>query len=350
MGSPQQDTRQSRGRQILAALVTLVVIVVVFAGIFPQFANYGQAWSAITSMALLPAVALGVATVFNVIVYVWPFQAAVPGLSFGHAFVVRQTSFTISNVVPAGGALGLGVQEAMLHSYGVSNDRATAAVGVTALWNVLVTMGLPVLAMVVLLLTGQSKASWLGVAALGVVLIVVILGALTLVFRSDALARRLGDLAERPAQALLGAFGKHRELHVADAISSFRSSTVDLVRSRWVSITWTNLLLQLAQFAILFIALVGIQASATTKVTPAQALVAFALARLGSFIPITPGGLGTVDAAMTTLLSGFGASNTNAVAAVLVWRALSYFPQVFIGVATFLVWHHGRTATPQGDT
>ena len=59
-----------------------------------------------------------VATVVNVAVYVWPLQAALPGLGYGPGFVVRQTSFAISNAVPAGGAVGLGVQYGMLDSYG----------------------------------------------------------------------------------------------------------------------------------------------------------------------------------------------------------------------------------------
>jgi hypothetical protein len=59
----------------------------------------------------------------NLWVYVFPLMAAIPGLKYKPAFVVRQTSFTISNAVPAGGAVGLGVQYAMLASYKVSPRR-----------------------------------------------------------------------------------------------------------------------------------------------------------------------------------------------------------------------------------
>jgi hypothetical protein len=38
-----------------------------------------------------------VATVVNLAVYVWPLQAALPGLGYGPGFVVRQTSFAISS-------------------------------------------------------------------------------------------------------------------------------------------------------------------------------------------------------------------------------------------------------------
>jgi len=70
----------------------------------------------------------------------------------------------------------------------------------------------------------------------------------------------------------------------------------------------------------------------------AEALAAFSFARVASFIPITPGGLGTVDAALTALLTGYGATSSQALAADLMWRAATYLPQVLLGVLTFLWW------------
>ena len=43
---------------------------------------------------------------------------------------------------------------------------------------------------------------------------------------------------------------------------------------------------------------------------------------------------------MTALLVSAGATESDALAAVLVWRALTYFPQIFIGIFTFLWWRH----------
>ncbi len=53
---------------------------------------------------------------------------------------------------------------------------------------------------------------------------------------------------------------------------------------------------------------------------------------------MTPGGLGTVDAAMVGLMVSMGADKDIALAADLVWRAASFFPQVILGVITFLIW------------
>lgn len=323
--------------RIVAGVVTLAVIVLVFVVIFPQFADYGAAWDAIQQMSAGAVVALIVATVVNVVVYVWPFQAALPGLSFRDGFTVRQTSFMISNVVPAGGAIGLAVQYRMLHSFGIAASEATAGIGVTATWNMLVTIGLPVLSAILLLLSGTSTGGVIAVAAVGTIVVGLSLAGLVLVFRSEHTARRLGALAERIAQAALRLVGRERSFGFADALVRFRESTVDIVVRRWVSVTATSVLLQLAQFGILYAALVGIEAGGA-EVAPVEALAAFAFARLASFVPITPGGLGTVDAAMASLLTVFGAANSDALAAVLVWRALTLFPQVLIGLGSFLLW------------
>ena len=55
-------------------------------------------------------------------------------------------------------------------------------------------------------------------------------------------------------------------------------------------------------------------------------------------VPITPGGLGTVDAVIIALLQSVGTSAGDATAADLVWRAASYVPQIIIGIIALITW------------
>ena len=69
-------------------------------------------------------------------------------------------------------------------------------------------------------------------------------------------------------------------------------------------------------------------------------------------IPITPGGLGTVDAVLIGLLTTMGVDNGAATAADLVWRASSYIPQICIGLICIFYWRwdirkHGDTKPTQ---
>jgi uncharacterized protein (TIRG00374 family) len=327
---------------VIASIVTLVTLVLVFAVILPQFADYGQAWDAILTMSTAALVLLTLVTIATVIVYVWPYQAALPGLSYGPAFVVRQTSFAISNGVPAGGAFGLAVQYDMLSDYEFESGPATAAIGITSVWNTLVTLGLPVLGVLAMAVFGEFETGLLVIAVIGLLVVGLVVGALALVFRSESAARRLGRFADRIIGRVAGVFGREVDLDVTGALLDFRRSTVGVVRRRATAITLTNVLQQLMQFVVLYVALRSIQSDASAQVTVAEAFVAFSVGRLGSFIPVTPGGLGTVDAAITAILAAFGADESSALAAVMVWRAATFFPQIFIGIGTFLFWRRRK--------
>jgi len=341
--APGQDVaappRRSAWRMVVSAAITVAVLVVVFVGIFPKVADYSDAWSSIQQMPTAYLVALAVATVANIAVYVWPLQAALPGLSYGPGFVVRQTSFAISNAVPAGGAVGLGVQYGMLDSYGFGAAAAAGAIAIVIIFNVFATLVMPVLGVLALLASGVVKGTYLLTAAVGVLAVVVTVIAGTMVLRSEQGARTVGRWAERLVNPLTRRLAHGRSIDLTGRILDFRSSVVGVMQARWVQVTVSSLLLQLTSWAILVLALRGLEAGAGgVTVTWTEALAAFSFARIASFIPVTPGGLGTVDAALTALLTGYGATSSQALAADLVWRAATYVPQVVLGALTFLWW------------
>lgn len=324
---------------VVSATITVVVLVVVFVGIFPKVADYSEAWTSIQQMPTGYVVALVVATVVNLAVYVWPMQAALPGLGYGPGFVVRQTSFAISNAVPAGGAVGLGVQYGMLDSYGFGAGAAASAIAIVSVFNVFATLVMPVAGVMALLASGVVKGTYLLVAAIGVLGIGVALVAFAVVLRSEGGARTVGRWADRLVNPLTRRLARGRTIDLSGKLLDFRSSVVGVMQTRWLLVTLSTLLLQLTSWAILVLALRGLQAGADgVMVTWTEALAAFSFARVASFIPITPGGLGTVDAALAALLTGFGATSSQALAADLVWRAASYVPQVLLGALTFLWW------------
>ena len=83
---------------------------------------------------------------------------------------------------------------------------------------------------------------------------------------------------------------------------------------------------------------VGITAS---QVSFLEVLLSIAIARLVGVIPLTPGGLGTIDAAFIGMLTAFGANSSLALAADMMWRATTYFPPIFIGLVTYAIWKRG---------
>jgi len=329
-------------QQIVATILTLLVLVLVFVVVLPQFGNYGEAWNAIKSMEAWQLGLIVLATVGVVIIYVFPFPAALPGLKYKPAFVTRQTSFMISNVVPAGGAFGLGIQYAMLSSYGIGAAPTTATIGITSVWNTFVTLSFPVVGLVALMLTGQSSGEAVAATLIAAVAVVGSVIVFTLILRSEGLARRIGRWAGRVIQRLAALIKRDIEIDAEAAIVGFRLSIVDVVLSRWLLITVANVGQQLAQFSILYLAVVALQGGFGGPISFFEAFAAFAFGRLATFIPIPPGGLGTTDAIIAGMLDSFGLPNSDALAATMIWRAATYFPQVIIGAVTFLVWRRGE--------
>lgn len=335
---PPPTPPTSRKKQVIATLVTLVVLVIVFAGILPKFGNYADAWDQIKDMSVEQLAILTASVVFSILVYVFPFQLALPGLRYGTAFMIRQTSFTISNAVPAGGAIGLGVQYGMLGQAGFAGAPSTAAIGITSVFNLMVTLALPVLGVLAMLFVETPSTSEVLGALGGLVAVGVMVGVFALILRSDRTAARVGGIAEGAAAKVFGLIKRDPPTGITDQIMNFRRSTVDVIRRRWALLTASNFLQQFAQWGVLMVALRITEDGEAVQVPVAACFAAFALARLASFIPVTPGGLGTVDAALTSLLVAFGATKTDALAAALLWRAASWIPQVLLGVVTLVIW------------
>ena len=81
----------------------------------------------------------------------------------------------------------------------------------------------------------------------------------------------------------------------------------------------------------------------------AEVLAVFAFARLATAIPFTPGGAGVVEAVLITGLVAAGGDKPQVVAAVLVYRALTWGLPILVGICC-LLWWRKQTLTDTADT
>jgi uncharacterized protein (TIRG00374 family) len=339
--------------------VTVAILAAVAIGIFPRFANYSQAWSSILRIPIAYLIGLAAASIVNIAVGAWPLQAALPGLRYRHAFVVGQTSFALSNTVPAGGAIGLGVEYDMLESYGFAAGPAASAAAVSSVFNVFATLVMPIVGVLALLGEGEVRWHYALIAVIGVVSVGFALAAFAVVLRSPAGAHRIGRLANRAVNAPLRRLRHGRTVDVGGKILEFRSGVVDVMKRRPLAVPASTLLPQFTSWAVLFVALRGLEHGTRGgfSLSWPESLAAFSFAVVVSFIPITAGGLGTVDAALTGLLAAFGATGSQALAVDLVWRTGAFVPQVIVGALMFLLWettagrrrHAGGRGTKKGS-
>jgi len=66
-------------------------------------------------------------------------------------------------------------------------------------------------------------------------------------------------------------------------------------------------------------------------------LLAYGAGQLAANLPITPGGLGVVEGSLTIALVAFGGSETSTVAAVVLYRILSFWIELPVGWGTWAV-------------
>ena len=332
---PALDKKKS----LILGGIGIAVIVVIFWKVIPQIGSYSEALAALEKMTPFALTLIAVSVIAYLGVYGLPFLAATPGLSYWEAQRLNQSAFAISNGVPGGGALGLAVQYAMLNTAGISGTASTAAITAVGLWSTFVTLGLPVLGVVAAVVAGANGGAYAGLGCWGLVILISAVVVFVLVMRSESLAVKVGHLGNRLVNPLRGRVSGLRDLDCVGPISSFRANMYDLLKRRWSAITAAQVSVSLMQFLILFVALRGIQGWDNPSVSPLVIFAAFAISQIGLMIPITPGGLGTVDAFMISLLVAFGVDNGVATAADLVWRASSYIPQIIIGILALVSWY-----------
>jgi putative heme transporter len=333
------DARVKRAVQVLISVV-LVGFIVWF--VFRQFAEVSDVTAVIRDLSPAEFAVLTLVAGWNLFTYWVVVVVATPGLRLRQAAVLTQSTTAVSNAVPAGGAVAVGLTYTMLSSWGFSRSRSTLFVVVTGVWNNFVKLGMPIFAFAILALggepgSGRTTAALAGLGAL--VAAVVVFG---LILRSERYAHRAGVVAGQWASALLRLFRRGPVRGWEVAVTRWRGRVVDLVRHRWLALTASTLVSHVSLYVVLLVALrfTGVDESA---VSWAEVLAVFAFARLVTAIPITPGGVGVVELALIAGLVEAGGDAARVVAAVLLYRVLTFVLPIGVGVGTYMFWRRNRS-------
>ncbi len=332
-------------RVIVSFLLGAIIIAAVYWFIRANSAEYEEGWAEILQIPTIWIVLLILACIVNILIYPLTVLVAVPKLRYHQGFVERQAGFLVSNTIPGGGAIAVGTQYAILNRYRVPPFLSVAAVSADAVWTYLLTLGMPALGVGLLVLEGRRNAQLTSLAIIGLIGFTASLVVIFLLLRSRDSAERVGRLGQRLVDRLW------RLVHrvppdVTDGAVRFYDTAHDLVARKWLALTITNVAAQVAPFVILVLALGGIGAL-PDRVTLIECFAAYSAAILLTSFPLTPGGLGTVDAALIALLVAFGATGSEAAAADVIWRLVWFLPQLVVGAVAFLVYLIAKHRDPQ---
>jgi len=287
----------------------LAVVALVFTYFLPKIANYGQVWSVVSTLSWPWILALLAASTLFILSDAPPWLAVLPGLGFFNALRMDLAGSALSQVVPGGAAVNVATQYGMLRNWGFEGRPVVLAVSLTTLWSQFATFVFPVLAIALLSLDGGHDVTLRTVALAGLVIVAMLAGALVAVLWSPRMAKRLGDKTARIATRLYAIVHKGPVQWNGDDLVRFRSNAIDLLRHRWAALTAATLANQLTVFLVLVVSLRALEIT-RSEVDVVEAFAAWSLVRALGSIPITPGGLGVQEVALSGALVGFGAHTT----------------------------------------
>ena len=250
-------------------------------------------------------------------------RASLPGLGMRRALALNLGGSSVSNVLPLGGAAGVGLNYAMLRSWGYSRTQISCF---AALSNLVVAV-----VKVLIAVAGLVALAAMPSVAAGVAMPHERLAALSIGGGVVTAVVLLVLLARTP-------WGRPRAAAVVGAVRQTVSTGADALRRGWRQITVGGIGYPALQALLLWLCLTSVGAD----VSPLAVLMAYAVERLVTLLPLTPGGVGFVETAATATLVAFGADPAAAAAGVILFRVFSFLIEIPVGGVIAMCWLAGR--------
>lgn len=270
----------------------------------------------------------------------WLTRIAVPGTTWFVTGTSQLVANAVSRIVPGGAAFGTAMGWRMLSASGVDRGQAGAAIAATSFISNGVLFALPLVA-VMGSIFGAPVPGNLAVVAWGGALIFIVLFLVGFVLvRFDRPLHLFGRFAEWVAAPVYRRLHRERPPTAASLVRQ-RDRVVDALGSRWEQALAAAVGNWLFDYLALVCALYAVGASPRLSLV----LLAYGAAAVLAMIPITPGGLGFVEAGLTAMLALAGIPGDEALLAVLAYRIASYWLPLPAGLAAWILFRR-RYGTP----
>jgi uncharacterized protein (TIRG00374 family) len=225
----------------------------------------------------------------------------------------------VGRVVPGGGAVSTAFSASMLRRAGIDTGEAAAAFTASTGLQIATRLALPVLALPAILGGAPISHSLATAAYLGLGVLVLLVVAGVAAFASDAPL----ELAGKGLQWLLNAtVRRHRHVTgLPEELITDRNFIRTTVGEQWQR----AIVAAAANAGFDYLALLCALRAVGADPQPSLVLLAYAAAGLLALIPLTPGGVGFVEAGLVGTLTLAGVSGSDALAATLLYRLVSYW-------------------------
>lgn len=231
-----------------------------------------------------------------------------------------------ARVVPGGGAAGAALQYRYLNRAGVPNGIAVTGLTASNLLVFAVLLALPIFAIPSVINGVHLDASLVRGAGAGLSLLLVMFagGVILLVF--DRPVEVVGEFVQKARNRLRRKRAPRTD--IPERLLEERALILRVMGARW----WEALLASIGRWLLDYATLLAALAAVGAHPAPAGVLLAFVIAQALGQIPLTPGGLGFVEAGLTGTLALVGVTGGAAVLVTLAYRLVSYWLPIPFGV------------------
>jgi uncharacterized protein (TIRG00374 family) len=251
---------------------------------------------------------------------------------------------SVTDVLPAGDAFGAGVQFEMLKRAGIDASSAAGGLAASSMLGVGALLALPIFALPAIVGGSAINPGLQHTALVGIIGFVVFGACGFMVLTTDKPLGLFGRVAQhvwnalaRPQKPLQGL--DQRLLQQRDAIKC-------ALGQRWRQ----AVLLTTARLGFDYLSLLFALRATGSDPRPSLVLLAYAATGIIALLPFTPGGLGLVEAGLSSMLILAGVSASNAFVATLAYRLGSYWLPLMAGPIAYLLFRHryGAITVPGG--
>lgn len=334
-------------RRVVQAGASAGLAVVVLAVVFPRIAGTG--WSAVLEqLEVLSVAQLGLLVVVwlaGLCSYTVLMTASLPRLTFGQALTLNLTGSAVSNLVPFGGALGMGLNYAMARSWGFRRSNFALFTMFTTLWNLVAKLTLPLVALVALVVAGGLVDRQLTIVAeIAAAVLTVVLALLAGTLAHERVARVTGRCAQVVATRALRLARSPRQLDLAASVLEVRRRTNELLRSRWHRMSVGMAGYMGLQVLLLWLILHMLH----SDLGLVAVFAGYAFERVLTLLVLTPGGVGIAQTGAVAVLVALGGSPPVVAAGVLLFSGFTFFLEIPVGAAGGVLWWRRHRRSTRG--
>lgn len=326
-----EEQSQRTSRRIIRNLLVIAVAGVGFYFVGPKVADVFSSFPKLTTVNPAWLVVIGACEVLSFIMTWEMLRIALHTKQWGPIATAQLSGNAFSSIVPGGAPAGAALQVRMLSQVGIDTTRAAAGMTVFTLLQFASLTALPVLALPTIIGGAAVPPGLQYSAIVGAIAFLVIVGVGAALAALDGPLRGAGRALQWVDNRLHQDRAPVRDLPAR--LITQRNQTRHMLGEKWRP----ALVVTMARIAFDYLALLASLAAVGADVRPSLVLLAYSAAVVLALIPITPGGLGFVEAGLTGLLTLAGASAGDAVFATLIYRLASYWLPLLAGPVAYVV-------------